>query len=272
MKKVFSISSPGVAGAEMLLIRLGNHHFSFAVTDRDGTELKHLAYFTSHSVLDENNLMLAFQDEELLRGVYNNVRIAFDYPYAVLVPAAHASEFPAKPALELQYGPQGPSHIEAEPVNSWQLTNQYAVPVAIMEWIRSHFSTARLTHGYTADLCRVQLTDFEGGVSLDFRSEEFTLLASRGNKLLLTQTYTYESPADVLYYVLRANQQFGFSQQDVRISLSGLIEKESSLYRELHQYFIHLRFRDAGWIEPGQDEKLPAHFFTSLFDLAKCAS
>lgn len=249
---------------------MGNYHFSFAVTDNDAGELQQLAYYTSAEVLDEALLTGVYQQEELLRGSYSRVRIAFDYPYSILVPALHASGFPAQQAMELQYGSQGPAQYETEPVRSWQLNNQYSVPAGVMEWIRSHFSKAQLTHGYTADLCRVESTDFEGGVALDFRSEEFTLLASRGNKLLLTQTYTYESPADVLYYLLRANQQFGFSQQDVRLSLSGLVEKESSLYRELYQYFIHLRFRDAEWQLKGQEESLPAHFFTSLFDLAKC--
>lgn len=270
MKKVFSISSSQVSGTDKLIVRLGNYHFSFAVADNNANELRQLVYYTHADITDEVSLAEVFQQEELLRKNYEDIRIAFDYPYSILVPAAHASAFPAATALDLQFGPRGSSSIETEPVSSWQLNNQFAVPANVMQWIRTHFPKARLTHGYTADLCRVESTDFEGGVALDFRSEEFTLLASRGNKLLLTQTYTYESPADVIYYLLRAIQQFGFTQQEVRLSLSGLIEKESSLYRELYQYFIHLRFREAEWQVKQEEESLPAHFFTSLYDLAKC--
>ncbi|MCR6720617.1 MAG: DUF3822 family protein [Chitinophagaceae bacterium] len=270
MKKVFSISSSPVSGNDRLVVRLGNYHFSFAVADNNANELRQLAYYTNADILDEASLTEVFQQEELLRRSFDDVRIAFDYPYAILVPAVHATAFPVAAALELQFGPRGSSTIETERVSSWQLNNQFAVPAGVMQWIRTHFPKVKITHGYTADLCRIESTDFEGGVALDFRSEEFTLLASRGNKLLLTQTYTYESPADVIYYLLRVIQQFGFSQEEVRLSLSGLIEKESSLYRELYQYFIHLRFREAEWQVNREDENLPAHFFTSLFDLAKC--
>ena len=270
MKKVFSISPSGNAENELLVIRLGNCHFSFAAAGSEANSLQQLGYYTSASGFDETSLTQVFQHEESLRHHYRQVRIAFDYPYSILVPSALASGFPARQAIELQYGLQISSVYEMEPVESWQVSNQYSIPAGIREWIRSHFPDAKLTHGYTADLCRIESTDFEGGVALDFRSEEFTLLASRGNKLLLVQTHTYESPADVLYYLFRAIRQLGFSQEEVRISLSGLIEEESSLYRELYQYFIHLRFRNAGWNTEGNEEKLPAHFFTSLFDLATC--
>ncbi|HNA96743.1 MAG TPA: DUF3822 domain-containing protein, partial [Chitinophagaceae bacterium] len=65
-------------------------------------------------------------------------------------------------------------------------------------------------------------------------------------------------------------QQFSLSQQTVSVRLSGLIDKQSALYKDLYQYFREITFREAGWhtVEP----EYPAHFFTSLNDLAPCVS
>lgn len=254
----------------MLLIRVGNCHFSWAVCDPSGNRLHQLAYYTGAEPVDEHALTQLLQDEAMLRRRWGSCRIALDFPESILVPAAVNASFPAAEALQLQYGQPGPSIIQTEPVAGWQMTNQYRVPASVLEWLQQHFAGARFTQGYTVDLCRVQPTDFEGAISIDFRADEFSVVASRSNKLLLTQTFTYESPADVLYYILGIARQFGFSQQDVRLSVSGLIEKESSLYRDLYQYFIHVRFREAEWQFPPGENSLPSHFFTALYDLAQC--
>ncbi|MBL0129692.1 MAG: hypothetical protein IPP43_00005, partial [Chitinophagaceae bacterium] len=47
------------------------------------------------------------------------------------------------------------------------------------------------------------------------------------------------------------------------------IDKQSSLYKELYQYFIGVEFSDASW---NSMREFPDHFFTSLNDLAKCVS
>jgi len=104
---------------------------------------------------------------------------------------------------------------------------------------------------------------------VDFRTNDFTVLASKGSLLLLTQTFAYSTPEDVLYYLLNTCRQFNLSQQELQLQLSGLIDKRSSLYNELYQYFIHIDFREAGW---NLKNEYPAHFFTSLNDLATCAS
>jgi hypothetical protein len=270
LKKIFSIKAENVAAGNLLVIRLGNGHFSYAVCSGEGKVIDELGYYTLSEALDENSLMQIYQQEDALRHQFDNTRIGLDFAESVMVPAMQASNFPARAAIELQYGQPGPVEYRSETIRGWQLNNHYAVPAGILQWLQTHFANALFTQGYSADLCRVEGTDFEGALSLDFRAEEFTVIASRSNKLLLTQTYPYENPADVLYYLLRLAQEFGFSQQEVRVYLSGLIEKESSLYRELYQYFIHVRFREAAWQFPDSSELLPAHYFAALYDLAQC--
>ncbi len=270
MKKVFDIKSPSHPDSGMLVMRVSSRHLAFALTNESASRLDELGYYILQEPLDENGLMKIYQQEDVLRKTYSQARIAFDYPFSTLVPEEYASVFPDNNNFQLQFGIQGRMHGESDLLTSQRLQNHYSLPFAVWDWMQSHFSQAKCMHGYSADLCRLEPTDFEGAISLDFRADEFSLLASRAQQLLLAQTFPYENPADVLYYLLKVAGEFGLSQRDLRLSCSGLIEKDSSLYRELHQYFLHLRFRDAAWLLPETEEPLPAHYFTALYDLAKC--
>ena len=270
MKKVFDIKSSSVPDADLLVLRLSAGHLAFAATTASASRLDNLGYYTVQENMDENVLMKIYQQEDILRRTYAQVRIAFDYPFSTLVPEEYAGAFPDNNSFQLQHGSQGRMHQDSDLLSAQKMQNHYSLPAAVWEWMQSHFPSASRIHGYTADLCRMESTDFEGAISVDFRADEFSLLASRAQQLLLAQTFPYENPADVLYYLLKVAGEFGLSQRDLRLSCSGLIEKDSSLYRELHQYFLHLRFRDAGWILPETEEPLPAHYFTALYDLAKC--
>jgi hypothetical protein len=90
--------------------------------------------------------------------------------------------------------------------------------------------------------------------------------------LQLVQTFTYSSPEDVLYYLLKICKEFDMSQQEVKLSISGLIEKDSSIYRELYKYFIYPDFEilPDGISLADALNKYPDHYYSSISKLATC--
>ncbi|MBK8951666.1 MAG: DUF3822 family protein [Chitinophagaceae bacterium] len=165
------------------------------------------------------------------------------------------------------FGKESSSNVVSELIAEWQLHNVYSLPVFVQQWMAEQYQAFRYFHQHTIAL-RNLLNNESGLIQADFCQNSFSIVAGKGNKLLLAQTYFYESPSDALYYLLKICQEFSLLQQDVQVQLSGFIDKESSLYRELHQYFIHISFRDADTVVTAEN---PAHFFTSLNDLARCA-
>ena len=90
----------------------------------------------------------------------------------------------------------------------------------------------------------------------------------------MAQTYYYLKPEDVIFNLLKTCNRFSFSQDDVLLKVSGLIERQSALFKELYQFFLRIEFRNApdwGSISTGE-VAYPAHYFTTLNDLAQCAS
>jgi hypothetical protein len=124
-------------------------------------------------------------------------------------------------------------------------------------------------HQYSVSIFNLNAAAEEGKLLIDFSNNEFSVVAGRRSKFLFAENFGYETPEDVLFYMLKICEQFSLSPKHVVVELSGLIEKESSLYKELYQYFINIGFRNAIWNAAGE---YPAHFFTSFNDIIRCAS
>ncbi len=272
VKQVYHIISRKKAEStqQVLSIRIGERHFGFAITSANADELYKLTWYTD-TEMDELALMEIYWKHPELRLSYEHIFICYDYPQSVMIPLNQYKQEDAKLMLQTMFGISGRDAVVNEPVPGWQIFNVYAVPKEVYDWAYQQFPTSNYWHTYTIGIRNSVVTDFEGSLEVDFRSDDFSLVVTRGNKLLLTQTFPYSTPADFIYYLLDTCRQFSFSQETVRIYLSGLIDKESTLYMELHQYFLHVHFRVSEWQIATDDSQLyPPHFFTSLNDLAKC--
>ncbi|MFI5133891.1 MAG: DUF3822 family protein [Chitinophagales bacterium] len=272
MKQLFQISTttPAEPGQQVLAFRIGEKHCSFAITDLSGTKLYQLAYYSADR-MDEGSLMNLFVAHPELNNSFHKVLVSYDYPQAVLTPLQHYKYEDAQLLLKTMHGVNGKTAIASEPIVEWQIYNVYAVPEKVYEWLNKKFPVGKYWHNYTLAVKNITGTDTAGGLWIDFRKDDFTLIAAKENKLLLAQTFLYSTPVDVIYYLLKICQQFSLSQQEVKLAVSGLIDKESALYKELYQYFLNTEFNDANWNISGNTE-YPAHFFKSLNDLSQCAS
>jgi Protein of unknown function (DUF3822) len=267
LKQLFHIENPGDANAQQILsLRLGEKHISFSITNKIATELYQLAYCTADE-WNENELAEFLTAYSVLKNNFYQVLVSYDYPQSVLVPLKEYRFEDGSLLVSSLYGNATAVVTIAESVAEWQLYNVYGVPTEIQDWVTKTFPAAKCRHQYSLAIKNSMATE-NGSLFIDFKKEDFTVIAMRQGKFLLAQTYEYATPEDVLYYLLRITSQFSLSQDEVSINLSGLIDKESSLYKELYQYYVHIEFRDAAWTH----NEHPDHFFTSLNDLARCVS
>lgn len=272
VKQTYHILSGRTAQAaeQVLSIRIGDSHFGFAITSLDAAELYQLAWFTDAEITD-TALRDIYQKNPALAGAFKKTIVCFDYAESVMAPFNLYKEADTKLLLETMFGVRDNNVITTETVEGWQINNVYTVPQAIQNWVNEKFQQAYYKHTYTVGIRQADTSDFEGAFAVDFRNDNFSVLVTKGNKLLLAQTFEYATPADVVYHLINISQKFSLKQETVLITIAGLIEKESALFREVYQYFLHVNFREASWHIADDKEEYPKHFFTSLNDLAKCA-
>lgn len=272
VKQIFTISSQNPdATQQVLSLRLGEQHIDFAISNHPGNELLQLGCYTAGRVGSQELQELYTNHPELRRAFYMTL-VSYDYPCSVLMPRGVFGQTDPRVLLQTLYGVNGNQAIITENITGWPLQNVYAVPPEIQDWMSRHFPTAHYWHSYSIGI-RQMNAGTEGILLVNFRTHDFSLIAGRENQVLLAQTFSYASAADVIYHLAKVCTEFYFSQETVHLVVSGLVEKESNLYRALVQYFLIIRFREPGWqipATPGQEYS--THFFTSLNDLALCAS
>lgn len=216
---------------------------------------------------------LANADEsvaEILRNIsdqsFERVVVSPAFAEALLVPRKLYN--PPSSLLNITY-PSNHMHHLHDVIAEWQCVNDYAIPSALYQQIAERFPNAVFMHSYTP-LLKI-FNGFSGDyqVMVHFMYSQFRVVVKKEQQVHLVQTYSYASPMDVVYYLLKITSEFSLPADETEIIISGFIDENSSLYKELHHYFINLHFAVASTLTLPDGEH-PNHFFTSIHNLAAC--
>ena len=233
-------------------------------------ELVEFGYYTTAE--DEADYSKFFEDNGLMNNRYYQTAIAYDAKESVQVPAVVYKYEDGQLHLDAIYGKDVHVNIVSENFPALNLYNVYRLPSTLHATISRKFLSGKFWHLYTVALKNLPSNQSEL-IVIDFKTDEFSLvILKEKKKLLLCQTFAYTNPDDVLYHLLKSCQQLNLSQKQAKIFLSGLIEKDSALYRELYKYFIHLEFESlAGEIKLAEELSAhPQHYYSSISKLAAC--
>jgi len=252
----------------ILLLIAGTRHCSFAVMNYVSKELVEFGYFTAQ---DEADYLKFLEETGLMNNRYYQTAVGYDANESVQIPSVVYKNEAGQLHLDTLYGKAIHTNIVSENLPALNLYNIYRLPVSLHSLISRKFLTGKFWHLYTIILKNFS-SDPAGSIFIDFKTDEFSVVALKANKLLLCKTFAYTAPEDVLFYLLKCCQQLNLSQQQVQLSLAGLIEKDSALYRELYKYFINLEFDSlSNEIKLATALKIhPPHFYSSISKLAAC--
>lgn len=268
MKQLFTIeNNPASPVQPVLSLRLGNRHLGYSITNPGGDELYSLAYYRTEET-DINALEELIENTDALKNSFYSVQVSWDFTGSALLSSMDHQPEESGTMLKVLYGTNGQEAVITETISDWQLYNVYAVPAALLHKVQHQYPAAHSRHQFSLAIKQVNASGENGTMYVDFRPDDFTVVIVKSSRLLLAQTYSYATPVDVVYYLLKCCTQLHLSQQEIQLQVSGLIDKDSALYKELYQYFLQLEFRESAW----QGTEFPAHFFTNLNDLARCAS
>jgi hypothetical protein len=273
MNHLFSIKAHEVTdpAQSILLIEAGERYCCLGSMSVAGKELKRLDYFTTDDRDEENLPGKILQMYGAWNERFHKVVIGYGFAEKILVPDDLYKYEDAETLLNAGFGAGVHTTIIAEPVVNRQLHTVFRIPAVLFEWAEKKFNNAQYFHTVSL-LLKKDTHKHKDLLRLDIKSETFSVLVFKDGQLQLAQNREYTSPEDVLYYLLKITQELSLSQQDVRLVLSGLIEEESTLYRELYKYFIHLDFDNIpeGIKPDAVFYEHPAHYFSSLLNLATC--
>lgn len=248
-----------------LVLLVGSNYLSYAIHDNANNVCELKRFYFQQTTTNKLDTILAANP--VLNNAFSGIVTAFDFNANSLLPV----DFDNGDNTSLLYlnesGQQ--DHIIHEMVKEWELVNVYSIPYDLLNWVLTHFPSSKFWHAQSVQMKNTPKGKEGGCINLELADKSFSLTVSKAEQLLLAQRYVFATPDDVLFYLLKICEMFGLSQEEVQLNISGLINKNSILFRTLYDYFLNIELKAASW---AQGNEYPAHYFTFLNQLALCES
>lgn len=259
----------------ILLMETGEDHLFFGTMNQANRQIEQAWFYKQDSASEEDLAENIFLKHPFLQGSFYQAIISYNYPQSLFVPADFFKQENAATMLENMYGKDGEVMLVTEQIVESEMVNIYHVPANKYEWMNHHFTSAKFWHTYSVGIKNLLMLPGESSqLIIRFSPQKIIFSAFKNNTVQLVQSYDYETPDDVLFHALKITSLLGILQQEVRVTLEGLIDEQSAVYKKLHEYFSHLSFArlpDNIRLHKTFDQS-PVHFFSTLFKLAACVS
>jgi hypothetical protein len=220
-----------------------------------------------------NTLKDILTNEPLLKEDIEKMVIVFSYPKAILVPDEFMVYDAKKELMQLQFGDLDDLLIKTEFNTQKKLHIIYAVPKSVETVLNYVFAADIVTHQYALLPNIRQFNAEENVLYTIFQQDIVCVMLIKKGQIQIMQQYNYKTPEDVAYYLLQICKSFEVLINEVTLSLSGLIDKDSVLFQEIFKYFLHIQFETLPEdFVYSQDfiTNYPAHYFSNLFSIAAC--
>lgn len=215
----------------------------------------------------EAQLKTIYNEQPLLRKEYKKVFVSYSGGESAMLPEELYKPGENEPLLNMLYGDLQPGNVAADVVANKKVYNVYRVSSEIHKVLVDMFPLAVFNHHNSLLIKQ----DIPGDLlHVIFYKNTFLAILIKGGFLQIIQTYLYNSGADVIYYMENIRRQFNMVNIPVRAG--GKIEEGSDLHKELHHHYPGMVFTElpAEYTYADSLKKLPPHYFSHLFSLARC--
>ena len=213
-------------------------------------------------------------NDALLSQNWKDPVVVYNFPDSSLLPDKYFDIGMNKSITDLLLGNAFKGQILSEKIPAWDVYNIYRIQRDIHGMFQQKFGGGRYWHYYSILLSSIdkQLEMSPFTLQCVFYPEKFVVAFFKNKQLQLLQTYQYETPEDVSFFLLNICQQFEATQENLKLVVGGLIEQQSALFTELLKYFQNIEFdRVPGAVETrGLLQNFPEHYFSPILKMATC--
>lgn len=198
-------------------------------------------------------------------GADMSVNVVWQNAYATCIPKDFAMEGNEPAALQKILNAPACSVLFTAPVQDATLF--YFVEEDKISSFKKIFPQINITHKYATTIHRIEnyfLSKNEHIVYAVFYNEKMMLTVFFGNILQLVNTCDFSVEADVVYHLLNIAKQLHFDWKDTLLVVSGSIDGDSALYRQIYNFIPHIEadVLEEYALQAEQLKEYPAHYFS----------
>ena len=259
-----------------LVIEVSDRLFSFVLCDAAREHIYCLRQydFDWHQKTSLSEQLDAIIDNDpYLQGRVKDVTVVYNYEESNLVPEGYFNLGLNKTLTELVFGKAKKGLVISEKINNWSVYNVYRIPREVHTKMQQRFSAGRYWHYYSLLLTSYNPQEGAAPVcTVIFYADRFICFIDNAGKLQLIQTWIYQTPEDVSYYLLAICSRYGYNQETIHLKVGGLIDEQSALYTELLKYFLEVSLVTIPASMENNEllREYPQHYFSPLLTIASC--
>ncbi len=258
----------------ILLLEISDHGFSYAIKNDEDNIYIAVAVFhydNSNGEGTHDSLLEGLQHQPVLSGNFKKIYILYSSEQSVLIPFSLYSSQENTNVLNLIHGDlegNNNNKIFADMVTAKGIYNAYRVPEAIAGVIKSRFPDALNIHQYSVLL--KQATGGESHLRVIFYPKKLIVVLNKEGSTQFINTFSFDAAEDVSYILLNTCKQF--EVENIPVEISGLIEMNSALYKEIYKYFTNVTLAGlpGGCNYSEEISRQPAHYFSHIFAVDSC--
>ncbi len=222
--------------------------FSFCIlncTNNKITWYKKIDLGKEHSPVDLlKEIEKLYSEEKHLKNKFEEVTILFSNNLYTLVPEAYFIEKEASTYLKFNTKILK-TDVVAHDILSNELVNVYIPYTNINNYFFDKYGEFEFKHNITVLIEAVLAKKNESlntQVYLNDFSNYYDLVVVHNNKLLLANTFQYETKEDFIYYLLFTAEQLQIDPSEFKLWLLGDIAKESEIFDIAYNYIKNIDF------------------------------
>lgn len=274
MKPAFEILPDSVDAEKSILVcEISNQGFSYAVKNEEQNTYVGLAvYHFNKNAVGQNEattLQEIISQQPLLSQNFKKICVIFSYNESVLIPFELYNSAENENVLNLIHGDlHNKTLVLTDLVAEKKVYNAYRVPADILKVISETFPNAVNRHQQSVLL--KQTPETGNKLLVIFYPQKILVRLIKNSNLELINNFEYRTAEDVSYILLNVCKQFEVT--NVALEVSGLIDKDSGLYKEIYKYFEPIEFAtlsaERNYVEAINEH--PAHYFSHIFAFDTC--
>jgi hypothetical protein len=278
VNKSFSIYGEGKvkAGAEQqVILEVGKSHlvcFTYDINNATATAFELFDFKEEDSRDFQQLFSTILPQSKLLPGNNQSVKVFINHEFCLPVPTFKFNKDIATDYLDIAFGSIQSTivkydHLAINP----DIINIYKVAEDCHHTLTKDFSKIAFQHTYSSIIRNVATANAKSAslLSVFFYNTHMIVVVMKDDRFSLAQSIDYETGEDVVYFLLNLAERLGLNKEQLTVMVTGMINLDFNLYRELIKYFKNVQVDDNTPIKTTfAITDYPSHYFNPFFKLA----
>lgn len=213
------------------------------------------------------------EDSSFLKKQFEKIIFLPDHNLYTLIPDKLFQENEGKRYLEFNHGIDSNEKINIDHLQELQLRNIYWQPNELKKSAEKYFTNVQYNH-LLSSLIRSfsKEKNLNANVLINYCGKRMDVIVFKEGQFVFCNSFFYESPADMIYFLLNVFQQTSISSS-TSIKLTGEIVKKSTEYEIISKYFSNISFAKPPLNYNYYQEllQLPLHKYCGILNSFRCA-